>query len=224
MQLAAISSIQNEVNNSSNLKKQTLDQEDFLKLLVAQLQNQDPMKPMENAEFIGQMAQFSQLEETYNINGNLDGLTENVLQSNNFLLASLIGKNAVMEGSKIHLQSENGASLKYKLLDYAPNVQINIYDQEKHNINTLTISNIEAGLNETTWDGKDMEGQKMAPGKYSFEVIAWDDQDYEIKAYPCTTGKITEVSLIDSPPTVEVDGEVVPITSIMQIQSGEEEN
>ncbi len=98
----------NAINNNTVPSLETtrsntdvLGKDDFLQLLVAQLQNQDPLKPMESTEFTAQLAQFSSLEQLYNVNENLDDLGSNQLAMNNTQTISMIGKSAWAYGNII---------------------------------------------------------------------------------------------------------------------------
>ena len=217
MQIASISSLMEE-SNVSNLKKQSLDQEDFLKLLITQLQNQDPMKPMDNAEFTSQIAQFNQLEEMYNVNNNLGKLDGSLLKMNNLFLTSLIGKNAVIEGSNIHLKID-GAPIGYQLNDNDVDVQINIYNQAEQLVKSIVDVGMNEGFHELIWDGNDNMGEPLPLGEYTFEVSAGNDLASVIEILPLMTGKISEITLSETP-SVNVDGQNVLLSNIIKIKEG----
>src|SRR2546423_270464 len=89
---------------------QGLDKNAFLKLLVAQMKNQDPLKPMDNTEFVAQLAQFSNLEQVMGINSRLDTLTAQGQGLQNTEIASLVGKTVTVNGKTIGLDGSGGAA------------------------------------------------------------------------------------------------------------------
>ncbi|MGA1869005.1 MAG: flagellar hook assembly protein FlgD [bacterium] len=219
MQLGAISSLAEEATFSS-LKKQTLEHEDFLNLLVTQLKNQDPLNPLDNAEFTSQIAQFNQLDEMYNVNDNLAQLDESLNKMNSFFLTSLIGKKAVVQGSAIHLDSPEGASIGYKLNNDDVDVQINIFNEAHQLVKSFVYPGMNEGFHELWWDGTDNAGEQLDLGNYTFEVTAANDTDSVISILPFMTGKISEITLGESP-SIEIDGKEILLSDIIKIKEGD---
>jgi len=110
-----------------------LGKNDFLNLLVTQLQNQNPMEPMADTEFIAQLAQFSQLEQLENMSRSLDTNSEvDYIMSQtiaNTMATTLIGKGVVAEGSNFSLTPGENTDLSFNLNAEAATVTINIFDE-----------------------------------------------------------------------------------------------
>src|SRR3954464_5576332 len=98
--------------NAANAKKTNLNQEDFLTLMITQLKNQDPFKPMDPAQYVGQLAQFSQVSGLTDMNKNITALTSSLRGNQVLDGASLIGRTVVAPGDQIYLSAANGAEAR----------------------------------------------------------------------------------------------------------------
>lgn len=152
-----------------------LGQGDFLKLLVTQLKNQDPLKPTDNTEFVAQLAQFSQLDQSAKqaqlLQKSLDAQTASL----QFTLLPLVGRTISLNQPLIQL-GEGPAPLEYTLEQPAASVRVSILDQQRQVVRTLEFSNQFAGANRVEWDGRNHDGQRMPAGLYQYAVTATDLQ------------------------------------------------
>ncbi|MDQ2068493.1 flagellar hook assembly protein FlgD [Natronospira bacteriovora] len=147
-----------------------LGQEQFLKLMIAQFQNQDPFDPMENGEFLGQLAQFSTVS---GINELKDGFFDlaGAMQSSQALQASgLVGSTVLVEAGQGFMHSEIGMSGAVKLDNSANDVVVDILDQNGERVRRLHLGPQSEGLARFHWDGLDDQGQAVEPGLYSAEA------------------------------------------------------
>lgn len=170
----------------------TLGQADFLNLMLAQLKNQDPLKPMDNQAFIAQLAQFSQLESS-------NQLVQLMQQNNSDLegakqvgLVSLIGHQVNLNGATVQLGT-GPASVNYTLAGNAASVQVNILNSSNQVIKTITESNQNTGNQTVSWDGTDQNGVQLPSGTYSFSVAAQDSAGQPVTATPRTVATVTGV-------------------------------
>ena len=145
-----------------------VDKMDFMTLLVAQIKNQDPLSPMDNAEFTSQITQFTMLDEMKSMNARLE---ENLLVGqaiNNTAMLGLIGKNVTVEGNKVWL-TDGVPSESVLAADGSATVVVEVTDDTGHVVATYRKS-IERGLNDITWDGKLDNGEPAGDGIYSVSV------------------------------------------------------
>ena len=129
----AITAINNQTIPSAASTRATTDvlgKDDFLQLLVTQLQNQDPLNPMDSTEFTAQLAQFSSLEQLYNVNDNLDSLGTNQLTMNNTQTVSMIGKSAWAYGNIVQKSGSDDVRLHFALKGKAEETMVNIYNPQ----------------------------------------------------------------------------------------------
>lgn len=162
--------------SSTTTSKNTLGKDDFFKLLIAQLKNQDPSNPTDSTQFASQLAQYSSLEQMQNINTNLTSSLEanySLAQSiNNTMAATLIGKEVKMGGESFSYNGENEIKLGYTINSAAKDLTVKIYDSSGALVKTITQSNVNAGSNSVTWDFKNSNDGVINKGKYKFSVEA----------------------------------------------------
>ncbi len=154
---------------TTSSKEQTLGQDDFLQLLVAQLQNQDPLDPTDTTEFTAQLTSYSQLEQLFNLNDSMDQLTESRNDADRFSSLSMIGKEVRVAGSSFEL-GEDTAEIGYSIDGSASEIQIHIQDSTGKRVTTLYPSDLTAGDHSITWQGMDDNGEHLPPGEYSLLI------------------------------------------------------
>jgi len=144
-----------------------LGQADFLKLMTEQLKHQDPLKPMDNKEFLGQMAQFSTVQGINNMQDAMKGLSETLLGDQVLRGATLVGHEVLIPSEKIAL-GEDALPIKGSVAASAPGmVNFEIKDETGKPVKTISVPAEAAGEVEFAWDGTDADGKRMPAGKYS---------------------------------------------------------
>lgn len=151
----------------SSKDRNTLGQTEFLDLMVAQLKNQDPFKPMENGDFIAQMAQFSSVSGLNKLQSSFDSLA-NSLQSNQALQAStLVGRSVLVPSSEAVLNQTGNVRGILDLQQSTPNITLSVMDAKGELVKTLQLGGHAAGEVPFVWDGTNNSGEKMPNGKYT---------------------------------------------------------
>ena len=143
----------------------------FLKLLTAQLQNQDPLNPMDNAQMTSQLAQISTVDGIERLNATLQTLLSGNADSQTMQAAALVGQGVLVPGSALQLTS-SGALGGVDLAGVADTVTVTIKDSTGAVVRTLNLGKSAAGLNQFTWDGQTDAGTAAAAGKYTISVAA----------------------------------------------------
>ena len=156
--------------------KTQLGQQEFLQLLVAQLQNQDPVNPMDGAQFASQLAQFNSVEQLIGVNQGLNnlGISQDLMGASltNSMAASLTGKEVRALSNQISLSSQENTEINYKLNNSATDVEIIIRTKSGAEVRRQNLSSIPSGDHTWNWDGLDNNGKRMGEGEYTIEVIA----------------------------------------------------
>jgi flagellar basal-body rod modification protein FlgD len=201
-------------NTTQTPPSQTVDKNGFLKLLIAQLQNQDPLQPMDNQQFAVQLATFNSLEQLMDINKNLTALQTAQGQATQFNAASLIGKQINAEGNKIAVENGAPAKLNYQLSANAANVTVKIQDSNGTPVRQLQIGAQDAGDQTFTWDGQDATGKTVADGIYTFQVTAVNANGKQIGASSRIFGTVRGVNLAGAEPVLDVGSLQVPLSSV----------
>jgi flagellar basal-body rod modification protein FlgD len=143
----------------------------FLTLLVAQLENQDPLNPLENTELTNQLAQMSTVQGVEQLNQTLSSLVASLADTQAVQASALIGKTVLVPGSNISLT--NGEAFGgVHLTDSADTVNVNIYDASGNLVQTQAVGPAEAGNLLFSWDGSTRSGTAAEGGAYTFQVTA----------------------------------------------------
>jgi len=201
---------------SSSVSLGTLDtsatgKDDFLKMMVAQLQNQDPLNPLDGTDFTAQLAQFSSLEQLTNTNAQLETLALYQSSLNNAQSVSFIGKEITAKGNIIKVDGTS-TDLTYNLSEGAQKVVVSIYDEGGNFVDTLELGSQQEGENSVTWDSS-----AVAAGDYTFDVSASDADGNVVSAYTMITGKVTGVSFEEGSPILSVNGQDIPFGNIISV-------
>mgnify|MGYP001197177108 CR=1 FL=1 len=162
----------------------------FLKLLVTQLKNQDPMNPMENAELTSQLAQMSTVEGINKLNTTLAEMARTSQMAQG---AALVGRSVLAEGDHLKLTAA-GAVGGIELASMADSVKVSIYDAYGNAVRTLDLGEQDGGLARFVWDGKDTAGTPLPEGAYSFKVTATAAGE-AVEATSYTMGSVLSVAL-----------------------------
>jgi len=150
----------------------------FLQLLVAQMNNQDPLNPVDNSQLTTQMAQISTVTGINNMNTSINNLMTQLQQSASIQSAQLTGHSVMVAGSSLALSSNTGSSTGlsavggYSLGGAASNVTVTVTDASGATVRTMQMGAQNAGFQDFTWDGKTNAGTTAAAGTYSFAVSA----------------------------------------------------
>lgn len=154
--------------------KSEMDKDDFLKLLLAQLNNQDPLSPMEDTDMTSQLAEYSSLEQLTNLNESMDTLVAQTGTDDMYTAVSFIGKTVKAEGYAVSKEGESVSTLHYSLGEAVSNLTVNVYSPEGDIVRTENLGSKQPGTFEYQWDGKDEDGNDQADGTYSIGILAQD--------------------------------------------------
>lgn len=171
---STVTQINGNAATSASTRKtaSTLGVEDFLRLMTTQLQNQDPLKPLDSTEFVAQLAQFGTVSGIQGMQTSLNTLSESLRASQALSGASLVGHWVLAPGDTATLATEGGAlGGGVDVAAGTSSVTVNITDASGQVVRHMSVP-ANAGLQEFYWDGKTDTGEKAAAGKYKFEAIA----------------------------------------------------
>ena len=158
-----------------------LDKDGFLRLLMHQLSNQNPLKPMDQSKMAADLAQFSQLEQMANMNKNLERVLADDLVKKQFFAASLLGKKIMAAGNTLkHPGGKASVLVNFTLPVTAVRGMVTIYNLERQVVAQLDLGGKSLGNQRMVWDGLGLDGQSVPRGDYRFQVKAWDGQGLPI--------------------------------------------
>lgn len=162
-----------------NSKNDELGQEDFLKLLVAQLKNQDPSNPVENSEFLGQIAQFSMVSGIDSLGASFDSVASSLFSTQAMQASQLVGKDILIETNTADLTEGEPIEGVLESTTAASNVKIYVENQSGLLVRTIDLGNIGAGSTQFNWNGLDSEATQAPSGPYTLRAEAFVEGSLE---------------------------------------------
>jgi flagellar basal-body rod modification protein FlgD len=194
-----------------------LNKEAFMKLLVAELKNQDPMNPMESKEMVAQLSQLTSVEKLQGIESKLDALagiqsTQSAVQN-----AALIGKRVEAESTSMRLSSTQSATGSYELLGDASSVQIGIRNAAGELVRQIDLGAQKTGKKNFEWDGTLDNGTRASNGNYFFELTAKNPSGAQVATSTKVAGLVSEVTYENGQPEVIVGGARVSLGDVTTI-------
>jgi len=164
---------------------------EFLQLLITQIKNQDPLKPLDNAEFTSQLAQLSTLEQLQAMN---DSMTQDLVYTqslNNTMMLGLVGRTAVVEGDQVAV-TDGEASSSHLQSESAGVATVTVRDENGDVVRTFT-QTVAAGWSELTWDGLGTDGQAAPDGDYTLSVEVADNEGADVESVVYMSGLVESI-------------------------------
>lgn len=219
----AISGVQSAAETQGDLASQRLadDLNQFLNLLVTQLENQDPLDPLDPNEFTSQLVQFASVEQQIYQNQNLEDMLE--LQQASLLgtVVGYIGSQVEVQGTTLALR--NGVSqFSYDLETSASSTTITISDQDGRTV-FFTDGETDAGKHEFTWDGRDNFGFPLEDGAYTLNVNSLNPEGAPVNVATTVIGLVSGVSTDNGQTLLSVGGAQYSVDQIISIRAATDE-
>jgi flagellar basal-body rod modification protein FlgD len=159
--------------------RKEMGQEQFLELMTAQLQNQDPFKPMESGDFLSQIAQFSTVEGIGDLNDSFSGLSQSLVSNQALQATNLVGRQVLAPTGVAALSQGGNIRGNVELPAASGEVVVNVYDQAGQVVRRLELGSQAAGPVAFQWDGLKNDGQFASPGSYFISAEASIDGQFE---------------------------------------------
>lgn len=183
-----------DVQAATAKQKDSLGQDDFLKLMTTQLSNQDPFAPQDNTQMIAQMAQFSTVTGIQQMNNTMTSVASEISQNRIATAANFVGKTVLVPGSTALADSTGGISGAVDLPVSTSNLTLQISTEQGQLVKTINLGANPAGLVGFAWDGKDESGAAVGSSRYTVKAMmlnAGKSQAVGTDVY----GPITEASI-----------------------------
>lgn len=204
---------------SAMMKKSLgMNKDDFMKLFIAQLQYQDPMKPQDPSAMLDQLSQLSLVEQSYNNTTALNNLL--TAQNNNTSISavSFIGKSITANGNSVALDGSSAATLNFNLASPTAATQVSISDASGNVVRTIAAGAFKAGDSTYSWDGRDNSGAMLPAGSYSFAATGTKADGTSVAATTYTAGRVDGVSLVDGTPMLTIGATSVALTDVRSVK------
>lgn len=197
----------------------TLGRDDFMKLLIAQLKNQDPLNPMDARESITQLSQLTSVEELRSMSDRLRSLQGAMSSMVDNQASGLIGKRVEADGSQLVLGQQGGAGSAITLSAGAEQVTLTVRDAEGEVVRTMELGRQLAGSLPVEWNGMLDGGTRAEPGSYRLSVSAKDGDGNPIEVSAQVKGTVGSVSYEQGYPELVVGGARVALASVTSISN-----
>jgi flagellar basal-body rod modification protein FlgD len=194
-----------------------LGKDDFLKIFLAQLSQQDPTSPVDSTAFVAQLAQFSSLELQQNANTDLESLMMGQAAAQQTSVTNLVGKNVTFNSNSLSLTSGQSATINAGLATDAANVTTVITDASGKTVRTLKLGATAAGPLSLAWDGRDDQGNALPSGTYQVVVTAAGSGGASVAVTQTQTGEVSGISFTGGTTQLIVGSTTVPLSTITQI-------
>ena len=216
--IEAISTTASSAASAAMKQSMGMNKDDFLKLFITQLQNQDPLNPMDGTEQISQLAQLTQVEQSYNTNSYLQSVISALGDSSTLSAISFVGSEVTAAGSKVYLQEDGGADIKLTVPKAAEQITVNIIDGNGTVVRTLTGGATAAGESSLAWDGKDSSGVQLPSGAYTVAATGLDTAGNGFTCSPFIRGVVEGINFAGSSPLLVIGGLEVPFSDLLRVK------
>lgn len=174
--------------------KSTMDKDDFLKLFVTQLQNQDPLNPKENSELAAQLAQFNGLEQMLNVNKTLEKMNQAQSQKRTIDLVDYIGKEVLTNRSQFRVDAQKNSPLEFEIEKEVGQAVAELRDSTGAIVHTQELGVLKPGKNSVQLETSGKQGSKVPTGMYTLSILGVDGDGKETNVDIKTRTKITGIN------------------------------
>jgi flagellar basal-body rod modification protein FlgD len=209
-----------ETNLYAEKETNPLDQDAFLKIFMAQLSHQDPLNPMEGTEFTAQLAQFSSLEQLFNVNQHLESIEDVQDEGSRFQALNFMGKEIVAEGNGMSLVEGKNAKGAFSLNQRAE-CYVTIVDGAGNSVKSISLGVLEPGQHDFEWNGLNGLGASQPSGIYGFDVVAINENGSGVPANTMIAGIVSRVTLEGPEPVIYVGELPVSMSKVLDIRSAD---
>lgn len=213
-----ISSSYQSTEQEKTSQEEALGREAFLTMLVAQLENQDPLNPMDGTDFSAQLAQFSQLEQLMNLNESMDALSGSFAEKSEDSVMQYLGKQVTGNVDTMNVD-EGTVSGGFYSLTQPSDVMISITDADGNTVKTLYDGQQNAGSHLISWDGTDNNGDAVEDGTYHYTVQANSGYGY-VNVDTTVTGEVEGIAYNNGSPYLVVQGILLDPESLTAVMEG----
>jgi flagellar basal-body rod modification protein FlgD len=215
---ASAASASSAASAASAASSAMLNQNDFLQLLMAQMQNQDPLQPTDGTEFVTQLAQFSQVQQAVAQTTALGNISTQIAGLSNSNDTALIGKTVTVQNQTLSWNGNFAATSNVTLSGPAQQVTASIQDSQGNVVRTMNLGAEPGGVLPVTWNGATDAGQAAPAGSYTLNVTATDANGQSVNVSTAISGVVTQVSFNQGTPTITLSsGAVAPVSNLVSV-------
>ena len=207
----------NSSTNNQAMQQLSGNMNTFLTLLTTQLQNQDPLSPMDSTQFTQQLVEYSQVEQQINTNTNLQSLISLQQSGAGAAAVGYLGKEVTVTNGNAAL-TNGTATWNYSLAAGAATTTLAVTNASGQTVYSANGST-SAGSNTFTWNGQDNNGNQLPDGTYTLAVKSTDGNGNAVTTTVTSTGTVSEINLSGTTPQLMLGNMAVPLTAVSLIQN-----
>ncbi len=196
-----------------------LGKQDFMKLLISQMTNQDPLDPMDAAGMMNQLSQLGTIEQLVSLNKKLDSMQTAQEAQNRFGAAAYLGRDVTTKGDRISYMQGTQSDLRFSLSQPAKSARVHVLDSQGARIRSMQMGALAAGVNTYPWDGKTDQGRIAPSGEYRFSVNAIDATDRLIESQTHSLGRVSGVRFEGNDTFLWIDGREVDAREVVEVSN-----
>ena len=200
-----------------------LGKDAFLKLLVAQMQNQDPLEPQSNEEFIQQLAQLTQVEELMDMNKGFESIFLALNSMNNSSMTQLLGTQVVAYGNQFHYSGEGNVEIHYQANVDTSACKMIVKDESGSVVWAGPVDNLKSGEGSFEWDGKDFDGNPLEEGNYSFTLEGTTSDGTPVEINEIMVGVVDGMSYLDGIPQPSISGIQFDLSMVLRVEMADQD-
>lgn len=205
-------------NQQTEPPSNELNKDDFLRLLTTQLAQQDPLSPMDNQAFVGQLSQMASVERLENVASSIETLAMAQSANTSAQLVSFIGQSIRVAGDEFAVSGGEPGEFGFELEEDAASVEVIIRDEDGEVVRTLDLGGQDSGSHDVSWDGLDKDGNPVEDGDFTFEVHATNEEDEKMASSSWSMRTVEGVSFKGGFPRLMLKGGGdAPIGDVMEV-------
>lgn len=195
-----------------------MDKDAFMKLMIAQMKNQDPMNPMQSHELAAQLAQFSSVEQLQNVNKTLTEMQAGQKPTETFQALNFIGKSVMGDSAKfVRMKGDRDHDFNFTLPTEAKEVAIKVRNANGETVRNVDLKDLKKGENSYSWNGQDERGQTVPTGEYQFLIEATNSAGGKLAVRTDFEGMITGVNFNADGPVLLVGNQSIKLKDVKKI-------
>lgn len=196
--------------------KLTADYNLFLKLLTTQMQNQDPLSPMDSTQYTQQLVQYSQVEQSISQTKTLNSILSSLNMASLTSSTSMIGQPVQLDSDKAGLSAATPAQWEWNADGAITGLTATVLNEKGTKVDTFELE-VSGKTGQFSWDGTTSDGKKVDPGLYQLTLTGTTDAGAKISTTAKAIGKVDDVQMVNGSPVVSVNGAQYPTSMILRI-------
>lgn len=207
-----------QTRTQESTTKTTLGKDDFLKLLMVQLQHQDPTNPVDNNAMLAQLAQFSALEQQQRTADLMEDLLVSIQRNEQLTATNYIGKTVRAKGFELNKEGTDISTVYYSTDQAIHEGKVYVHGPDGEVIYTEDLGSKQAGFYEFNWDGKNSAGKEMPDGKYTIAIQAKTEDGKSILVHTEVSGQVVSSVTENGKTYLRLkDGRIVQLDNVYEV-------